>query len=71
MVISDLVGQLRDEGLRLSRFNIYLWIEHGYVSLPELDGSGRFKFTQKHAKEIRSVLANPPRRGRPKLEPAK
>ena len=66
MVLSELLVTLRATGVPVKAHKVHHAIQAGYVPRPELDGSGRFRFSATDVKAFRSYLGNVPRPGRKK-----
>lgn len=69
--MSDAVNQLQREGYaNASETRIWHAIRTGHITRPQMDGSGRYRFGRHELQQIRTYLANVPRRGRPPKEHA-
>lgn len=70
MVLSELLAELRAEGLPAASHRIHYGILAGYLPRPERDGSGRFRFTATDVRACRTYLKNLPKPGRKKTAKA-
>lgn len=71
MVLSELIGALRAEGLPAKAHVIHHGIRAGYLRRPERDGSGRYRFTATDVKACGAYLRNLPKPGRKKATASK
>lgn len=65
MLMSELVAQLKSEGVQAQHWHVRHLLVAGYVPMPQRDASGRFVFTDADMAAVRSRLEA--RQGRRRL----
>jgi hypothetical protein len=66
MVLSEVLATLRSEGLPAVAHRLHYGIAAGYITRPQRDGSGRYRFSDADVAACRRYLKNLPKPGRKK-----